>query len=152
MADKVEIAISDYLSDSEMRQIAVDAFREVAATKAREDFQRILDNAAYELVRREVDTVFDGGMAETVKAKAIQVIAGLSAFTVFKKPDAWCRESSVAWTHLQAAMRDAQPAIEARVNEIIASMDHDDLSELISDQIGSAILNKLLTPLAGASQ
>lgn len=139
----ITVNISDYLSDDDMRQIAIEQFRAVAAQKACKDFERILDNAAYELVRREVDSVFDGGMAETVKAKAIEVIGNLSTFTVFKKPDVWDRGSSKAWDHLQAAMDGAQPAISDRVQEIVSSLDRDYLYDLICEKVGVAIMDKL---------
>lgn len=139
----VVVNLDDYLSDEEKRQIARDAFREVCAAKSAKDFERILDNAAYALVRQEVDAVFDGGMAELVKAKAVEVIKKLSDFTVFKKPDAWDREASKAYVHLQAAMSEAGPAIRARVNHIIESMDSEKIEDMIRYELAGAIIDKL---------
>lgn len=141
--DAMMVDISDYLTDDDRRSIARDEFRKVCARRTEEDFQRILSNAAYDIVGKEVDAVFDEGMAAAVKAKAIKVIAGLSAFTVFRKPDAWDRAESKGWTHLQSAIDEARPLIAARVNQIVADMDEIDLRELVADQIGEAIIAKL---------
>lgn len=142
-AHQITVNVFDYLTDADMRQIMIDEFRVVAAQKAREDFQRILDNAAYELVRKEVDAVFDGGMAEAVKTRAIAVIDKLSDFTVFRKPDAWDREASKGWVHLQAAMDEAKPLISARVQQIVAGLGEENLRYLVEEQIGPAIIAKL---------
>lgn len=139
----VVVNLDDYLSDEEKRQIARDAFREACAAKSVKDFERILDNAGYELVRKEVDAVFDGGMAEAVKARAIKVIEKLSDFTVFKKPDAWDREASKGFVHLQAAMSEAGPAIRARVNQIIETMPAEKIEDMIRYELAGAIIDKL---------
>lgn len=139
----VEIDIDDYLSEDEKRSIARDAFRLACAAHTKKDFERILSNAGYALVEKEVDAVFDGGMAETVKTTAINVIGNLTAHTVFKRPSAWDTESSKAYVHLQRAMDEAFPAIKERVSEIIAAMTEDDLRYLIERQVGDAILAKL---------
>ena len=146
----IEVELTDHLSAEDMRRIAQAEFAEVCRSKSQADFERILSNAAYELVRREVDAVFDGKMVEQVREKAVSVIGSMSAMTVFKRPDAWDREASKGWTHLQTSIDEAQPAIAARVHEIIQSMDSSRLSDLIEDRIGIAILEKLTAPAVSA--
>lgn len=149
---KIEIDLCAYLSHDDMRTIAIEEFRAVARQKSKEDFQRILDNAAFELVRREVDELFDGGMAETVKSRAYQVIGEMTTFTVFKKKDAWGTEESRAYVHLQSAMDDAKPLIAERVNEIIRGMSNGALHDLIQQQIAVAIIEKLTAPIAALTK
>lgn len=133
----------DYITEADKREIARQAFHTVAAKKSAEDFERILSNAAYHLVRKEVDAAFNGNMVEVVRNKAVEVIKTMTVYTVFKGPDAWDRESSTGWKHLQQAMNDAQPFIAERVQQIVATLDEDQLRSEIGERIASAILTKL---------
>lgn len=139
----ISVNIDDYLSEDEKRSIARDSFRAACATKSKEDFERILSNAGYALVQKEVDAAFDGGMAEAVKAQALKVIERMSDFTVFKKPDAWDREASKGFVHLQAAMSEAGPAIRARVNQIIENMDPEKIEDMVRHELAGAIIDRL---------
>lgn len=139
----MEIDPNDYITDEQKREICEDAFREQVRRTARADFERILSNAGYAIVHKAVDEAFDNKMAETVKDKAIEVIEGISAGTVFRAPNAWEKEPSVAYTHLQAAMAQARPAVIARVQEIVAAISEDRLRDMIESSIADAIIEKL---------
>lgn len=142
----ITINIDDYLSDEEKRQIARDEFRAACARRSADDFERILSNAAYDLVRKEVDEAFDGCMVDTVRANALKVIRELSSFTVFNRPNAWDNEACKGWTYLQEAIEAAKPAISERVLAIIAEMDGDDLRGRLDGLIGDVIVSKLTAP------
>jgi len=137
------IDLDDYVSEDEKKAIAVEEFRRVAAQTCSADFERILRNAAHEIVEKQVDAVFDGGMADTVKAKAVDVIENLTSYTVFGRPNAWDREASKGWTHLQAAIDGAKPLIEERVVAAVAALTDDEMRELIGDRIADAVIAKL---------
>ncbi len=143
---EITINIDDYLSDEEKRQIARDEFRAACASRSAADFERILSNAAYDLVRKEVDAAFDGDMVDTVRANALKVIRELSSFTVFNRPNAWDTEASKGWTYLQEAIEAAKPAMAERVLAIIAEMDGDDLRGRLDGLIGDVIVSKLTAP------
>ncbi|MFY2819694.1 hypothetical protein ACOTI2_08220 [Achromobacter xylosoxidans] len=142
----ITINIDDYLSDEDKRQIARDEFRAACARRSADDFERILSNAAYELVQKEVDAAFGGDMASVVRTKAIEVINKLSDFTVFRRPDVWDREPSKGWTCLQETIEEAKPAMAERVLAIIAEMDGDDLRGRLDGLIGDVIVSKLTAP------
>ncbi len=146
---EITINIDDYLGEEEKRQIARDEFRAACARRSAADFERILSNAAYELVRKEVDAVFDGGMVETVRANAIKVINQLSSYSVFTPPSPWDREASKGWTYLQQAVEEAKPVMAARVLEIVTQMDADYLRSMIDGLIGDVIVSKLTAPSEG---
>ncbi|MCG2597359.1 hypothetical protein [Achromobacter insuavis] len=143
---EITINIDDYLGEEEKRQIARDEFRAACARRSAADFERILSNAAYELVQKEVDAAFGGDMVEVVRTKAVEVINKLSDFTVFRRPDAFDREPSKGWTYLQEAIEAAKPAMAERVLAIIAEMDGDDLRGRLDGLIGDVIVSKLTAP------
>lgn len=143
---EITINIDDYLGEEEKRQIARDEFRAACARRSAADFERILSNAAYDLVRKEVDDAFDGDMADTVRAQAVKVINGLSSHTVFSPPNSWDRNASKGYTYLQEAVEAARPLMVERVLTIIDTMSAVDLRERIEDLVCDAIIGKLTAP------
>lgn len=143
---EITINIDDYLGEEEKRQIARDEFRAACARRSAADFEHILSNAAYDLVRKEVDAAFNGDMVKTVRANAVKIINQLSSYSVFTPPSAWDREASKGWTYLQEAIEAARPVMAERVLAIIAEMDGDDLRGRLDGLIGDAIVSKLCAP------
>ncbi|KDC48011.1 hypothetical protein [Bordetella bronchiseptica] len=144
---EITINIDDYLSDKEKLQIARDEFRAACGRVSASSFERILSNAAYELVRKEVDAAFDGSMVETVRTNAVEVINEMSSYTVFMPPNAWESEASKGWTYLQEAVDTAKPIIAARVLAIVQDLDGDALRERLDGLIGDVIVAKLTAPV-----
>lgn len=143
MTNSIAVNIDDYLSDSDKKQIATEAFREACQARAHKDFERILSNSAYALVGAEVDKALDGSMVDTIKSKAIEVINSLSSHTVFSPPNAWDREASQGWKHLQLAVNNSSDQIKARVAEVIAEYNSSDLRGLLEDRLVDAIIQKI---------
>lgn len=143
MSSTIEIDLNDYITEDERKQMARDVFKVECARHVQKDFERILSNSAYYMVGELVDQHFDGCMVEVLKANAIKVINGLSSSTVFSPPSAWERAASKGFEHMQSAIDDFKPEIYARVHEVIASYNSDDLRELIERQVGEAIIAKL---------
>lgn len=140
---ELTIDINDYISEADKRELARQAFRDAAARTSAADFERILSNAAYALARAEVDAAFNGNMVQVVREKALEVIKGMTALTVFKRADAWERGESNGWKILQQTVAESQPLITARVHEVIAAIDKEQLRAEIGERIASAILEKL---------
>lgn len=140
---EIIINIDDYLTEEDRRQIARDEFRAACARRSHADFERILSNAAYDLVQKEVDAAFDGNMAEIIRSKSTEIIKGLTGFSVFRAPSAYDKEASKAWQYMQEAIEAARPVLHERMLAIVAEMDHDELRASIDRQIGEVIINKL---------
>ena len=139
----IEIELDAYLSDADKREVCTEAFRAAVTKRTEKDFERILSNAGYHLVSAQVDAAMGGDMQAVIASNAVKVINKLCTFTVFGKPDAWGREASRGWVHLQAAMDEAAPAIRARVLEIVANLDEETLREIIVDNLAASIMEKL---------
>ena len=138
-----ELDIDQYLTEEDKKRICREQFSEVARMKCRNDFERIITNSAYSIVRDEVDKVFDGKMQEFLIERVEKVIKELSSFTVFNKPDAWDKTSSKGYVLLQQAVQDAQPLIVGRVVALIEGMSAEDLSWYVQGPLVAAILEKL---------
>lgn len=140
---EVTINIDDYLTDEDRREIAKEEFRAICRRRSQVDFERILSNSAYDLVRREVDAVFDGKMAETVQANAVKIINNLSSYTIFSPPNAWDKQATKGWELLQSAIEAARPEINERVLAIVAELNADELRERLDGVIGDVIVSRL---------
>lgn len=135
--------VDDYISEQEKAQIVKDEFRKAAALRSAEDYERIISNAAYTVVREQVDNIFDVNMVELLKVKTHKVVSELSTFTVFNKPDTWDRSSSKGYKELEAAIENAKESIQAKVAGLIDNMDEDVLLYQLKEPIAAAILSKL---------
>lgn len=140
---EITVNIDDYLSEDDKRRICREQFAAVAACKAKEDFERIIKNASYEIVRGEVDDLFDGNMESFLKQQIERVVSSLSAFTVFNGPDAWDKTASKGWHILQDAVQEASPLIHQRVAKLVADIEDGELAFLIQDLLVAAIMDKL---------
>lgn len=138
-----EIDIDQYLTEEDKKRICREQFSEVARMKCQNDFERIITNSSYSIVRDEVDKLFDGKMQEFLIERVEKVVKELSSFTVFNKPDAWDKTSSKGYDLLQQAVQDAQPLIVARVVALIEGMSTEDLSWYVQGPLVAAILEKL---------
>lgn len=143
MSNNTTFNVSDYLDESEMVQIARDAFRASCAKSSQENFERIISNSAYYLVGDLVDQHFDGGLVKTLKENTVRVVKKLSSSTVFSPPNAWDRAASKGFEHMQDALDELKPEIHERVKEVIASYSSEDLRILIESQVSAAIMAKL---------
>lgn len=140
---EITVNIDDYLSEDDKRRICREQFSTAAGFKAREDFERIIKNASYEIVRDEVDKLFDGNMESFLKQQIEKVISSLSAFTVFNRPDAWDKTASKGWHILQDAVQEASPLIHQRVAKLVTDIEDGDLAYRIQDLLVAAIMDKL---------
>lgn len=143
MSNEITLDLDQYISEDEKRQIAREEFREACRRSSKENFERILSNAGYEMVAAEVDKAFDDGMAATVKKNAIRVINELSGHSVFSAPNAWDREPSKGWQILQASVDESRSLIQERVQTIIQKYDDHQLREILEERMVDALIEKL---------
>lgn len=109
----ININIDDYISEAERKEIARDCFRQICLDKFKDDHERIFSNAAHHIVMDEVSRAFDGKHVEHLKCKTIEVINGLSAFTVFDKGSAYSHEGA-GYAALKLAVHENQKHLNER--------------------------------------
>lgn len=113
--------IEDYLTDDEKKDIAKQVWKEKLSAKFEKDQERIISNAAYEIVSTMCDEVtpnFNSLLVEKVKG----VITGLTAHTVFDKPDAWDRDGNSSYHLLKDIVASKKERINNKVDNIIDSL------------------------------
>lgn len=113
--------IEDYLTDDEKKEIAKQVWMEKLSAKFEKDQERIISNAAYQIVSTMCDEVvpnFNSLLVEKVKG----VITGLSAHTVFNKLDAWHRDGNSSYHLLKDIVASKKERINNKVDNIIDSL------------------------------
>lgn len=130
----MDINFEEYLSESERKEIVASVFREKCVEALKQDGQRIISNSSYEIVQKMVDEIFDGKLNEILVEKTKEVINGLTSYTVFKNPNMWDAEASEGYKYLQEVIRNSKPLIQARITEIIATLNEDDMRQSLRDE------------------
>lgn len=129
----MKIRFEDYLPDEERKAIISDVFRSVCEEKFREDYERIVSNAAYETVRKMVDELHGKNVDELIAKKAIEVINGLSSYTVFREKDVWDREESQGAKSLREAILSNKLILQEKVRTLIEGLDESVIKETLRD-------------------
>jgi hypothetical protein len=144
----MEIAIEDYLSPKEIKDICKDALYE----KVRNDMQGlnvndIIANISHAEVEAMVDAYVgnDNFCKTEIPKKVRAVIENLGTCSVFRKADAWERKNSVAYDIMEEECRAARPLIKKSVERIIDQYDFPQLErDEIMYTIADVLTNRLL--------
>ena len=139
-----DIKFEDYLSDDEIKAIMREALRDKVNHYLKDNFERMLSNAAYYVVWKEVDTVIDGTFKTQLEAKVQKQMSSFSEFNLFQKPDAWSRETNSAYKLLMQSIDNNKHLLDARVKEIVNNLQpHEDWQLDLDVRIGDLIMERL---------
>jgi hypothetical protein len=137
----LEINIDEYITEEEKKLIAKEAFKEACWLKFKDEdtVKRIISNSAYDIVYRMVDESFNMELEYFLQDRVVELVKNLSEYHLFKRPDAWSRESNSAYQILERALIDNKGLIESVVKEKLpeATMQaiKADLKEYIQDAV-----------------
>lgn len=144
----MNIEIKDYLTPQEIKGICQDALYQ----KIREDMRGlnvydIIANISHSDVAAMVDTHVgkDNFCKTEIPKKVRSAIESISTFTVFRKADAWERQSSIAQDILDEECRASRPLIKKRVEQIIneynfPQLERDEIMYTIADVLTDRLL------------
>ena len=136
----MNINITDYISEDDMKRIATEEFRNQIRKQSRGSLERVINNAAYAVVWEAVDECMDGEAVSILKSKVLNIIDDLTSFNVFATPNAWERKENMAHNLLVNAVRDNYSPLEQRV---VVQMDT--LSKTQIAKIASEIMKEKLS-------
>ncbi|WP_373237749.1 hypothetical protein [Cohaesibacter celericrescens] len=129
-----EINFEDYLTDAQRQEIIECEFREYAKGRAKEDYERVATNGAYQIVWEYLDKQHDGNLEKIIKKKAEDVVSNLSSFDVFRVRGIGEPKNSVAREVLDKAIRANSDLVEERVKSLIKDLSRVDIWELLEDR------------------
>lgn len=126
-----DIRIEDYLSEDQMREIAIEEWRRICGEACNGHRERIIGNIAQEVVVRMVADALGDDAAEQIKAKAVATIDSLTEFSVFRRPDAWDRGPSPAFIVLMEAVKANSDLVNEKVRQCIKQLSKREALEII---------------------
>tara|TARA_R110000851_G_scaffold331603_1_gene505982 strand:+ start:1364 stop:1801 length:438 start_codon:yes stop_codon:yes gene_type:complete len=137
------IEIADYVSESEMKAIAQQVFKERCIESFKKDHDRIISNSGYAVIVKIVKENYPEGLEELVAKKAIDVIDNLSSLTLFGPRNAWDRETTGGFEALQKAIKDNSSLINDKAISIINEFKSYDCEEHVAEILRETISDRL---------
>jgi hypothetical protein len=144
MNTTIVINIDDYLSESEKKQYAVEAFKESikhGMFKGKEgiqldsEIQRVIGNISHSIVMEAVQEYIPNS-EELIKQKTLDIIKSSDfSYQLFKKKDAWDKEESLAITYMREVISQSKSEFQEKIREAIRNYDAtEDIKNEISNQ------------------
>ncbi|MBS1577777.1 MAG: hypothetical protein JST09_20935 [Bacteroidetes bacterium] len=146
METTITIDINDYLSESEKKEYAIEAFKETIkkgmfndkdGIQLDREIQRVIGNISHSIVMDEVQKYIPN-CEDLIKQKVLKIINEDSfSYQVFKKKDAWENSESLAITYMNETIRANKDVFQKRIKETIENYDlSKDVAEQISNEFG----------------
>lgn len=138
----MDIDIKDYLSDSEMRIIVEEEFREKIRKyfNTESDIARIITNLGYyntfKIIEDEVPNFKD-----LIKQKTKEQCEKISSYAVFREKSDYERQNSLAQDYLEEAVEENKDLINRKVLDIINGLNKQDIAFEINSIIEEKIDN-----------
>jgi superoxide dismutase len=146
METTITIDINNYLSESEKKEYAIEAFKETIkkgmfnekeGIQLDREIQRVIGNISHSIVMDEVQKYIPN-CEELIKHKVLKILNEDSfTYQVFKKKDAWENQESLAITYMNETIRANKDLFQKRIKETIENYDlSKDIAEQISNEFG----------------
>lgn len=144
---EVKIDIEDYLSESEMKDIAKEEFALFIRNNLRKesDFDRILTNLSYEYIFKAISEETGKDVLTYIKDKIETLLQDDShiSYLLWRKKDAWENEESPAITIMNQAIKDNHEFIENKVHKLIDNYNFDEIKDEIYDILCESLSKQL---------
>lgn len=142
---QIEINIEDYISESEKKEYAIEAFKEkiksglfksnIGTIQEDSEIQRIIGNITSQVVMNEVSKYIPN-CEKMIKDKVLQTLTKSDlTYQLFKKKDVWDKEESLTVTYMNEAIKKCKNTFQKRIKETIENYDlSDDISKEVSEE------------------
>ncbi len=135
----MNIELTDYLSDEEIKDIIKEEFRnEVQKNIQKNGISTLIANIGYKNVFNIINNEIPK-YENQVKEKTKEVIENLSSYCVFREKDFINKEDSLGQKYLEEAIEDNKTIINQKVVDIFNELGKQDISYEISSIIEDKI-------------
>lgn len=143
----MEIKVEDYLSESEMKNLAVEAFRNKIAVLLcdNQQVERVIYNTCYYVLRDLVDAHFDGDVETHIKNSVIKNMDKLSVSDVFgyDYEDFYRGKKPLGRIVLEQTVTDNKDIIRERVAEVIKDLDQDNFRYILEENVFGCLMERM---------
>ena len=146
--EELNVNLLDYMTEEQMRDIAVDEFRNALRRflYKEKDVERILANVSYNIVSKKLAEVTNKSEAEIEKILTENVKKFLGSdsvtYVLFRKGDAYCEEG-VANPLLRKIVAESEGLMKDTVEKTIKEYDFSSVREGIMDMVYKVIEERL---------
>jgi len=143
---EINVDVYDFASEEEIKEAVLTTLKGIVRENYQKEanFDRLLTNLSYSYLFKMVDEQIDGDLGEIIREKTKTAIGDLSAFSVFRRSDAWERKESKAYEIMQDEIVKSRPLIRGRIEQIINEYPFNELSGTeISYTIAESIMDKI---------
>ena len=147
---KIELDITDYLSEDEIKEEFRFAIRQSIHNKyiKESELDRLITNLSYEFLFKQISECINKDAETLIKNKVIELLKDGSniRYELFRKANAWDREASVGYKILEQAIKDSENLIREKVTTEINNYDFGNSREIydnIMDCVTSIIDERL---------
>ena len=142
----ITINIDDYLSESEKKEYAIEAFKEavkVGMFKEKQgvqldsEIQRVIGNISHNIVMEEVQKYIPN-CEQLIKDKTLEIIKKENFRSeIFHRKDPWGGGDSKAITYMDSVINSSKAEFEQKIKDAILAYDpSDDIRDKLSDTFG----------------
>lgn len=146
----IEINISDYLSKEEIKEECKCAIRHLIYNTYNNEsrIDTLISNLSYEFLFKQISKCINKDAETLIKNKVIELLEDDSniKYELFRKANAWDRETSVGYKILEQAIKDSENLIREKVTTTINNYDFGNSREIydtIMDCVTSIIDDRL---------
>lgn len=139
----INVDISDYLSDGEIKSVVKDTLsRHVYNSISKESVDRLIGNISYEFIFELVNKKLDEDISLLIRDKVIDLINNLSSYYIFREKDAY-GDASVGQKILNDEVEKSRDLIKSKVNEVISDYEFYNVRDSIGDVVYECVMSKL---------
>ena len=139
----ITINIDDYLSDSEKKEYAIEAFKEavkVGMFKEKQgvqldsEIQRVIGNISHNIVMEEIQKYIPN-CEQLIKDKTLEIIKKENfSSKIFHRKDPWGGGDSKAITYMDCVINSSKEEFEQKIKDAILAYDpSDDIRDKLSE-------------------
>lgn len=139
----ITINIDNYLSESEKKEYAIEAFKQAViegmfnkkqGVQLDSEIQRVIGNISHNIVMAEVQKYIPN-CEQLIKDKTLEIIKKENfSHQIFHRKDPWGGSDSVAITYMDSVINASKSDFEKKIKDAILSYDpSDDIRDKLSD-------------------
>jgi len=149
----VEINIKDYLSEEEMKDIAISEYKTMIRKGLTEDMQpkrmidnyeRVVANAVHYYLEDEVDKIIGTDVKKQIESTVKRVLNKSLEYSIFRRKDHWEKEDSPATKHMDKCIRENLKIIEDKVKDKLSDLPETYFEDTVQDLVYTVIQDRLI--------
>ena len=149
----MEVNIKDYLSEEEMRDIAISEYKAIVRKGLTEDMQpkrminnyeRVVANAVHYYLESEVDKIIGTDIKKQIESTVKRVLNKSLEYNIFRRKDHWEKEDSPATKHMDKCIRENLKIIEDKVKDKLSDLPETYFEGTVQDLVYTVIQDRLI--------